>query len=96
MRLSRILLYIRFYAEYNNNMIKIKSDKIVEFMKENNYDKKKLCTNAGISKRELDKILNNDFDFKFVSLVKLANFFNISVDWLFDFGKTEVQTKFYL
>ena len=77
-------------------MVKIKSDKIVQFMKDNNYDKKKLCINAGISKRELDKILNNYFSFKFISLVKLARFFDMPVTWLFDFGETEVQTKFYL
>lgn len=96
MRLCREILYIRIYAKYNVNMVKIKSDKIVQFMKDNNFDTKKFCVVVGLSKRELNKILNNDFRFKFVSLMKLARFFDVNVDWLLDFGKTEDQTKFYL
>lgn len=96
MRLRRYLLYIRFNAEYNINMEKIKFEKIWQYIEENNYTLKKFRMYVGISKRELNKILAGDLDFKFVSLIKLAKFLDIPVSWLLDSGETEVQTKFYL
>ena len=77
-------------------MVKIKIDKIKEYMRQENYSNKKLANFVGISERELDKILSGNLEFKFLSLEKLARFLNIPVDWLFDSGETEVQTKFYL
>lgn len=77
-------------------MVKIKIDKIKEFMRQENYSNKKFANFVGISQRELDKILSGNLEFKFLSLEKLARSLNIPVDWLFDSGETEVQTKFYL
>lgn len=77
-------------------MEKIKYEKIWQFIEENNYSLKQLVLHAGISKRELNKILTGRLDFKFVSLVKMAKFLEIPVSWLLDNGEKEVQTKFYL
>ena len=77
-------------------MIKIKTKQIKQYMAKEKYEKKKFCVIVGITEREFDKILNNDLEFKFLSLVKLARFLNVPVDWLLDSGVNEVQTKFYI
>lgn len=77
-------------------MIKVKAEKIKQYMAQENYEKKKFCVIVGITERELDKTLDNDLEFKFLSLVKLARFLDIPVEWLLDSGVPEVQTKFYL
>ena len=81
---------------YNKTMVSIKSDKLIEYMQKNNLTSKQFCGLAGISQRELNKILLGKFDFKFISLIKIANFLNISVDWLFKFDENEVMYSFYL
>ena len=74
----------------------IKNDRIWQYIQENNYTLKQFCSLVGVSRRELNKILSGSFDFKFVSLFKLANFLKIPVSWLIDEGEIEVQTKFYV
>lgn len=78
------------------NMIKIYYEKIQKYLEDSHLSQKQFCELVGISKIELTKILNGEFDFKFSSLIKLANFFNIPLGLLIDFGETDVQTKFYL
>ena len=65
-------------------------------MKQENYSNKKFANLVGITDRELNKILNGFMDFKFISLVLIARFINVPLEWLLDFGRTDVQTKFYL
>lgn len=78
------------------NMIKIYYEKIQKYLEDSHLSQKQFCELVGISKIELTKILNGEFDFKFSSLIKLANFFNIPLGLLIDFGETDIQTKFYL
>ena len=85
-----------FFAQYNISMEKIKSSKIWKFIEENDYTLKQFRVKVGISKRELSKILTGRFDFKFSSLIKIASFCDIPVNWLIEDNKKEVQTKFYL
>lgn len=96
MQICRILLYIRVNAEYNKAMVKIKNDRIWQYIQENNYTLKQFCLLVGVSRRELNKILSGNLNFKFVSLFKLANFFQVPISWLLDDGKVEVQTEYYL
>ena len=96
MQICRILLYIRVNAEYNKAMVKIKNDRIWQYIQENNYTLKQFCSLVGVSRRELNKILSGNLNFKFVSLFKLANFFRVPIYWLLDDGKVEVQTEYYL
>ena len=96
MQICRILLYIRVNAEYNKAMVKIKNDRIWQYIQENNYTLKQFCSLVGVSRRELNKILSGNLNFKFVSLFKLANFFQVPISWLLDDGKVEVQTEYYL
>ena len=77
-------------------MVRIKNDRIWQYIQENNYTLKQFCLLVGISKRELNKILAGSLDFRFVSLFKLANFFKVPISWLLADGEVEVQTKFYL
>jgi len=77
-------------------MEKIKCEKIWQYIEENHYDLKYFCLLVGISKRELNKILSGNFDFKFISLVKLARFLDIPVTFLFENNENFTQTKFYL
>ncbi len=77
-------------------MVKIKIEQIKKVMSKNSYTMKQFCEFTGVSKKEMNKILEGELNFKFISLVKLARFFDVPVDWLLDFGITEVQTKFYL
>lgn len=78
------------------NMVKIYYEKIQKYLEDSHLSQKQFCELVGISKIELTKILNGEFDFKFSSLIKLANFFNIPLGLLIDFGETDVQTEFYL
>ena len=96
MQICRILLYIRVNAEYNKAMVKIKNDRIWQYIQENNYTLKQFCSLVGVSRRELNKILSGNLNFKFVSLFKLANFFQVPISCLLDDGKVEVQTEYYL
>lgn len=77
-------------------MERIKNDKIWKYIQENNYTLKQFCLLVGVSRRELNKILSGNLNFKFVSLFKLANFFQVPISWLLDDGKVEVQTEYYL
>lgn len=81
---------------YNVFMERIKNDKIWKYIQEKNYTLKQFRLLVGVSRRELNKILSGDLNFKFVSLFKLANFFQVPISWLLDSGEVEVQTKFYL
>ena len=65
-------------------------------MKKNSYTKRQFCVNVGITEMELNKILSGNLDFKFVSLIKLARFFDVDVEWLLDFGQIKPLPKFYL
>ncbi len=96
MRFCRKILYICEYCEYNKTMVKIKSVKIYKIINEKGYTLKKFASVVGITLSELNKILNNDFNFKFISLVKLARYFDVDVDWLLNFGEIKEVTKFYL
>ena len=77
-------------------MVSIKGDRLIEYMQKNNLTSKQFCGLAGISQRELSKILLGRFDFRFISLVKIADYLNISIDWLFKFDENEVMNSFYL
>ena len=77
-------------------MIKVKSEKLKEYMKKEKYTRKSFSNLVGITERELNKILSGYMDFKFISLVLIARFLEIPVEWLLDSGVPEVQTKFYL
>ena len=96
MQICRILLYIRVNAEYNKVMVKIKNDRIWQYIQENNYTLKQFRSLVGLSRRELNKILSGNLNFRFVSLFKLANFFQVPMSWLIDEEDIEVQTKFYV
>lgn len=78
------------------NMVKIYYEKIQKYLEDSHLSQKQFCELVGISKIELNKIINGEYDFKFSSLIKLANFFNIPLGLLIDFGETDVQTEFYL
>ena len=77
-------------------MVSIKSDKLIEYMQKNNLTSKQFCGLVGIGQRKLSKILLGKFDFRFISLIKIVNFLNISIDWLFKFDENEVVNSFYL
>lgn len=77
-------------------MVSIKSDKLIEYMQKNNLTPKQFCGLVGIGQRKLSKILLGKFDFRFISLIKIVNFLNISIDWLFKFDENEVVNSFYL
>ena len=77
-------------------MVKVKIQLIKKAMKKYNYTKRQFCVNVGITERELNKILAGDLDFKFVSLIKIARFFNYDVEWLLNFGQIKPLPKFYL
>ena len=63
-------------------MVTIKCDKLYEFMKMQGLTIADICKLSGVSKRQMNKILSGKLDFQFLSLVKLANFLEIPVDWL--------------
>lgn len=77
-------------------MVSIKYDKIFEFMNMKNYSVVDICKFSGVSKREMNKILSGKLDFQFLSLVKLANFLDISVDWLINLDIPLKVNEFYL
>lgn len=96
MRICRILVDFGIYHEYNKCMVKIYYEKIKNYLNNSGYSQNQFCELVGISKLELNKIINGEYDFKFSSLIKLANFFKIPLGLLIDFGETDVQTEFYL
>lgn len=77
-------------------MIKLKAKTIKEFIKLNKYTKNQFCELVGITRIELDIILKGNLDFKFSSIIKLANFLNVPISWLFNTPNNQVQTSFYL
>lgn len=77
-------------------MIKLKVKTIKDFIKSSKYNKNQFCELVGISRSELDIILKGNLDFKFSSIIKLANFLDIPISWLFDTPSTQVQTSFYI
>ena len=96
MHICRILLYIRIYAEYNISMIEIKRNRIKQYLRRKKYSRKKFAGMVGITVRELNKILDGEFDFKFISLILLGNYFSCDIDLLIDFKRKPVQTEYYL
>lgn len=77
-------------------MIEIKRRKINQYIKKKGYSLEKFSVLTGVSVEELDKILKGDMDFKFISLVLLANFFEVPIEWLIDFKQKPVQTTYSL
>lgn len=77
-------------------MIKLKVKTIKDFMKSSKYNKNQFSELVGITRSELDIILKGNLDFKFSSIIKLANFLKIPIEWLFETPNTHVQTSFYL
>ena len=77
-------------------MIEIKRRKINQYIKKKNYSLEKFSVLTGVAVDELNKILKGDMDFKFISLILLANYFDVSIDDLIDFKRKPVQTSFYI
>lgn len=96
MQKCRILIAFCINDEYNKIMVKVKSNKIKQYIKRSKFTQKQFCELVGITQRELSKILSGEYDFKFSSLIKLANFIQLPVEFLIDFGSVKVQTTFYL
>ena len=77
-------------------MIEIKRKRISQYIKKKGYTLEKFSVLTGVAVDEIDKILKGDMDFKFISLVLIANYFNASVDDLIDFKRKPVQTIYSL
>lgn len=77
-------------------MIKLKNKTIKDFIKIKKYNKNQFCELVGITRTELDIILKGELDFKFSSIIKLANFLNIPIGWLFETPNNQVQTSYNL
>lgn len=96
MQICRILVAFGIYDEYNKIMVKIKYKQIRKYINLKKFTLKQFCELVGITQRELNKILNGEYDFKFSSLIKISNFIHIPIEELIDFGKIKVQTSFYI
>lgn len=76
-------------------MVSFRFDKINEYLLVKNYSIGDFCKLTNISKREMKKILSGNLEFKVISLVRLAEFFDIPIDWLFSSEFDEID-RFYL
>lgn len=61
----------------------INSQKIKDFMEENDYTKTKVCKMCHIDKSSLEKILRNCYDSKIIAIYKIAKVMNCPIKDLF-------------
>lgn len=53
-------------------------DLVYKYLEENKMTKNEFCDSIKISKKSLNKFLNNNLDFEVESLIKIANLLKIS------------------
>lgn len=63
---------------------RIKAEIFLDYMKEQGFSKKAFCAKCKISYGTLQKILNNDWNFRFTALFRIARVIKVEVYQMFE------------